>query len=109
MSVFRKIKSGLKEAIEHEKSGPKGSKARVRTRELRIAPTVDFSADEVRGLRLSMQLSQDLFAALLGVSPETVAKWEQGHNSPARSSVRLLEILKAKPLLPEQLGIVVSS
>jgi DNA-binding transcriptional regulator YiaG len=108
MSAFKKIKAGLKEAIEHEKSGPKGLKARIRTRELRIAPTVDFSADEVRGLRLSMRLSQDQFAALLGVSSETVAKWEQGHNSPARSSVRLLQILKAKPLLPEQLGIVVS-
>lgn len=107
MSLFKKLKLGLEEAIEHEKS-PHNSNARVRTRQLIITPTIEFRPDDVRKLRLKMQLSQAQFACLLAVSPETVAKWEQGSNSPARSSMRLLEILKQKPLLPEQLGIVVN-
>ena len=108
MSLFKKIKSSLEEAIEHEKS-PKNSAARIRPRELLISPAVEFSSYEVRQIRISMRLSQEQFAAVIGVSPDTVAKWEQGANSPARSSMRLLQILKEKPSLPQQLGIVVQS
>ena len=108
MSLFKKIKSSLEEAIEHEKS-PKNSAARVRPRQLLISPAVEFISHEVRQIRLRMRLSQEQFAALIGVSSETVAKWEQGANSPARSSMRLLQILKEKPLLPQQLGIVIQS
>lgn len=107
MSLFKKLKAGLLEAIDCDKN-PRKLKRRVRSRELVIAPTIDFSPQEVRSLRMSMQFSQAQFALLLGVSPETVAKWEQGSNSPARSSTRLLQILREKPLLPEQLGIVVN-
>lgn len=105
MSLFKKLKGGLEEAIEHERK-PELSKARVRPRSLEIAPARRFTAEEVRKIRIGLRLSQEQFARLVAVSSETVAKWEQGENSPARSSNRLLEIFSASPDLASKLGFV---
>jgi len=62
---------------------------------VREAPVVTPST--VRSLRAEHRLSQDLFARVLGVSPETLRGWEQGKKRPSGPAVRLLQIAKEYP------------
>jgi len=56
-----------------------------------------WTADAVRALRRSLDLSQPEFAALLNVAVATVRGWEQGQRQPAGPSVRLLDMVAAAP------------
>ena len=61
--------------------------------EQKASRTFDFPDPEVKSIRDSMGMSQDRFAALLGVSKRTVENWEQGRRQPtgpARSLLRLV-------------------
>lgn len=40
--------------------------------------------NEIKKLRKKLGLSQDAFAARLGVAPYTVRRWESGATSPSR-------------------------
>lgn len=44
----------------------------------RIEPVRSFSSKEVRDIRISVNLTQIAFAAVLGVSKKTVEAWECG-------------------------------
>lgn len=104
MSLFKKLNEGLNEALEFER-GNENMAARVRAKAREIAPLEQFTPRKIRSLRVSLKMSQNDFAKLLGVSGETLAKWEQGVNAPSGSSSRLLQILKKDPTLVTELGL----
>ena len=56
-----------------------------------------YTAEEVRELRETLQLSQGLFAKILNVSVNTVRKWEQDERHPSGPSARLLQIAQVHP------------
>jgi putative transcriptional regulator len=56
-----------------------------------------YTAEEVRKLRETLQLSQGLFAKVLNVSVNTVRKWEQNERHPSGPSARLLQIAQVHP------------
>jgi putative transcriptional regulator len=56
-----------------------------------------YTAEEVRKLRETLQLSQGLFAKVLNVSVNTVRKWEQDERHPSGPSARLLQIAQVHP------------
>jgi putative transcriptional regulator len=56
-----------------------------------------YTAEEVRQLRETLQLSQGLFAKVLNVSVNTVRKWEQNERHPSGPSSRLLQIAQMHP------------
>ena len=56
-----------------------------------------YTAEEVRKLRETLQLSQGLFAKILNVSVNTVRKWEQNERHPSGPSARLLQIAQVHP------------
>jgi len=101
MNLFEKLKSGLNEAIEFEK-GDKKAAARVRVVNMEIDPVKEMPASKIKELRLKQKLNQKMFAVAIGVSPETVAKWEQGINKPKGSSLRLLQIVSEHPKIIEK-------
>ncbi|MBD0269600.1 MAG: helix-turn-helix transcriptional regulator [Cyanobacteria bacterium Co-bin8] len=51
------------------------------------------TAHLVRGLRQHLNLSQEKFAAKLGVSFKTVNRWEKGHTEPSPMALKLIEDL----------------
>jgi len=104
MSLFQKLKKGVDEALEYEHGGEHVA-VRVRAVERQIAPLEQFTPRKIRSLRVSLNMNQQDFAKLMGVSSETLSKWEQGVNSPAGSSSRLLQILKKDPGLVTELGL----
>jgi DNA-binding transcriptional regulator YiaG len=48
-------------------------------------------SDLVRELRQQLNLSQERFAARLGVSFRTVNRWENGHAVPSQMALQLIE------------------
>jgi len=97
MSVYESIMQGLNEAVEHQQGTKKAKTVR-----LSIKPIQDFDANEIKKIRLSMGMSQVMFAELLGVSHKTVEAWESGRNKPQGSSSRLLEAVRDDPTFLER-------
>lgn len=47
-------------------------------------------------IRLSMQLTQEQFAMVIGVTFPTVNRWENGHTKPSKLAVHQIEALVEK-------------
>lgn len=91
---------GLKEAVAFEQG-----KMDLRTITLEIpdAPP-EFNKVEVKEVREELlNVSQPIFAKILGVSDDTVKAWERGANKPSGSSARLIQIAKHDPQAFKQL------
>ena len=58
----------------------------------------EFTADQVRALRLKYKLSQPVFAQYLNVSDKLVKKWEQGDSKPRGAALKMLTIAEKKGL-----------
>jgi putative transcriptional regulator len=63
-----------------------------------LPPVKDFSAAQIKKLRLRCRASQAVFAAYLNTSPSTVQKWEQGQKHPNGPSLKLLNLVDRKGL-----------
>ncbi len=101
MNVFESITQGLNEAIDYEKGKGKARKAKVS-----INPAPDFSPQEIKSVRNSLEMTQATFAAVLGVSVKTVEAWEAGTNKPLKTACRMLSMLKADPTILVKYDIV---
>lgn len=55
-----------------------------------------MKARAVRELRRDLGLSQSEFARLVGVAPNTVARWERGELGMRPTTARLIELLARK-------------
>ena len=58
--------------------------------------TVDIPGD-IKSIRGNFDLSQQAFAALLGVSLRTLQDWEQGRRHPTGPALALLKIAEKNP------------
>jgi putative transcriptional regulator len=63
-----------------------------------LPPLQDYSADQIKRLRLRSNTSQAVFAAYLNTSTSTVQKWEQGVKHPNGPSLKLLNLVDRKGL-----------
>lgn len=99
--MFNKLIEGLDEvkSIIQDKT----ESARISRKKLRIPAPPVFSADEIRSIRTKDGCSQESFAQILGISVETVRKWEQGKNEPTTSNLRLLQIIRNHPEVIDEL------
>ena len=88
MSVYSSIVKGLNEAIEYERGSLKNVKRHV----MEVKPLPNYNAKEIKGIRLNLELSQKVFANVMGVSEKTVEAWEAGRNIPQGPARRILEI-----------------
>ncbi|MDQ0428520.1 putative transcriptional regulator [Planomicrobium stackebrandtii] len=99
---FNDLQTSLDQAIDHAKGKP----SKARTKKVEIKELALFTAEEIKSLRLQMNLTQKSFAALMGVSIKAIESWERGTNQPSGSARRLLEILKNEPHLAEEQKII---
>lgn len=65
-----------------------------------------LTADEIRALRHSLDLSQAAFEKLIGVGPKTVVRWEKGTVFQSATADRLMRLIRA---MPETAGVLASS
>lgn len=101
MSVYESIIKGLNEAIDYEKG-----KGTARVMKCTVAPIPDFTAEEIKTLRHTLNMTQNTFAALMGVSSKTVEAWEAGTNVPLGTARRMLGLLKSDNSIPVKYNIV---
>ena len=98
-SVGEGILEGLREAVSYQRGMLAGAETRkvltARTAEYETAPL--YSKDRIVRLRMSLDLSQPVFAGVLNVSANTVRAWEQGKRAPEGAAVRLLQVAEEHP------------
>ena len=99
---YNELQTSLGQAIEHAEGNP----AKARKKTVAIKELATFTAQDIKKLRLEMNLTQKSFAALMGVSVKTIEAWEGGTNQPSGSARRLLEILSNEPHVAEDQEIV---
>lgn len=61
-------------------------------------PVREFSAADIKSLRVALKFSQPVFALHLHTTASTVRKWEQGETQPAGPALKLLNIIANKGL-----------
>ncbi len=65
--------------------------------EARPSRTFNLDAPDVRAIREGLNLSQQQFAALIGISKRTLQNWEQGRRSPEGPARALLMVAAKHP------------
>lgn len=90
---------GLKEAVAFEKGQ---INLRTKTLEIPVAPP-EFNKSRIKEVREDLNVSQPVFAQMLGVSDGTVKAWESGANEPSGSSARLIQIAEFDPQIFKQI------
>lgn len=92
--IGTEIVAGLAEFRESVERGERvDTKFTVRTVELKLTPA-ELGAKDVREIRRSLQVSQAVFARILGTSVQCVESWEQGVRKPPPMACRLLELVR---------------
>ena len=86
--LFEQLKTSLREAGEIHREGLKPS------RKFKVDPKNDIAA-----LRGKLELSQARFAAILGISLDTLQNWEQGRREPTGPAKVVLKIALKHPHL----------
>ena len=64
-----------------------------------LPPVKDFSATEIKKIRLREKVSQPVFAQCLNTSTSTIKQWEQGEKHPRGTSLKLLNLVAKKGLV----------
>jgi putative transcriptional regulator len=84
--LFAQLTQSLREAGKIRRGEMKPSRA------FKIAPQ-----DDIVKLRRKLGLSQSKFAAILGISADTLQNWEQGRREPTGAAKVLLRIAMKHP------------
>ena len=82
----RDIRAEIRTAMREARAGLKSS---------HHVHHIDVS--EITSVRARVGLSQEKFAAILGVSPRTLQEWEQGRRKPSGAALSLLTVAKKRP------------
>lgn len=87
--MFEMLKEGLEDILEHQ-----NGKKKLKTRVIDIPePAANYSAEDIKRIRQSLNYPQSIFAQFLNVSVRTVESWESGKRSPNHAALRLLEVI----------------
>ncbi len=84
--LFKELLESVKQAAAIERGEMKPARTFI------VKPKNDASA-----ARAKLGLSQNKFAALLGISPNTLKNWEQGRRQPTGAARVLLKVAKRHP------------
>jgi putative transcriptional regulator len=91
--AFAELLASANEALEHTR----GKRSLKSTTLARVAEPMD--AEEVRGVRETLQASQAVFAHYLNVSTKLVQAWEASRRRPEGPALVLLRMMKQQPAL----------
>lgn len=100
MSVYESLVQGLNEAIEYKKGNLK-----LRTVTISTAPLPEMDSSQIKDIRNSLDMTQGIFADVIGVSVKTAEAWEAGTNTPSGATRRMLSLLQSDPELPQKYGL----
>jgi putative transcriptional regulator len=70
---------------------------KIRKGTIKPSRTFSFSIPDVKAIREKLNVSQNEFAHLIGVSENTIQNWEQGRRKPEGPAITLLRITERNP------------
>ena len=88
---FDNLMTGLNEAVAIERGEIIGRKTIYE-----IQPVKKYNNMQIKKIRTSVGMTQNLFANYMGVSSKTVEAWEKGTNHPTGTACRLISLLENK-------------
>ena len=100
--VSEGIMRGLQEAVEYSKGNLEARKFKRTFNPVKET----YSAEEIKGIRNNLGMTQGMFAGVIGVSKKTVESWEAGRYTPDGAARRLISILEVDPDFPQRYNIV---
>ena len=72
----------------------------VRYQRVRVRPIEHWTAEDIRALRRTLNVTQAQMAEMLGVNRVSLVRWEEGKSEIERTSIlRLLSLLRERPEL----------
>ncbi len=80
------------------KAGAMDVKTMRQIEALCLSPVKEYSANQIKKLRLKNKASQSVFAAYFNISPSTIQKWEAGQKRPNGASLKLLNMVDQRGL-----------
>jgi putative transcriptional regulator len=83
---------GLLEAASDALLWHQGKKE-LRVTDIEIEPPPEYSKVDIKEIREGFNVSQPVFAEIIGCSPSAVKAWEQGLKHPSMAARRLLQII----------------
>jgi putative transcriptional regulator len=92
--------AALEEAVAYERGelpGLRVDRVAITARGARVDPAPEYSPEEIRAIRHSLSLSQQVFADVLNASASAVRAWEQGTREPDGPTRRLLQVAEEHP------------
>ena len=100
--LFEELKEGVDAAIKFAQGRPvRGTSVTKVT----ITPVQKRTPAQIKELRMKLDMSQALFAGILGVTKKAVESWEAGTKAPSGPVLRMFEILEKEAKVFERLGI----
>lgn len=85
--TFSRLKESVRQAGEILHGKRKPARSRV----------IDPDSIDTRVIRMRLAMSQSEFAAMLGVSVDTVQNWDQGRRKPSGAAHSLLQVAREYP------------
>lgn len=83
--LFDKLTQSIKEA------------GKISRGEIKPVRTFHYKNLDVKAIRNNLDLNQDQFSVMIGISVRTLQNWEQGHRKPEGPALALLTIFKNDP------------
>ncbi len=80
------------------RAGTMKKKDRDEVRALYLSSTKPINPEDIQAIRKKNGLTQEVFAAYLGVKVITIKKWESGENRPTGPARKLLQLIQQKGL-----------
>jgi putative transcriptional regulator len=101
--LFEDLKEGIDAAIKFAQ----GRRVRgMSVTKVAVTPVRKRTPAQVKVLRLKLDMSQALFASILGVTKKAVESWESGTKAPSGPVLRMFEILDGEAKVFERIGIL---
>ena len=96
--LFSELMSGVNEMSKHREG-----KITLKTYKQEAKSLPRLTSKKIKAIREKLNLSQGVFAQLIGTSPSTLANWEQGRTQPNDQAVALMLLVDQYPDTLERL------
>ena len=67
---------------------------KITARDVEIPKPESYGGEEISKLRKKLNCSQKVFAEIMGVTADTISKWERNVRKPEKTACRLLGVLE---------------
>jgi len=96
--------SALEESLEHLKN-----KKKLKTSRYSIPELPKIESEDIKRIRIKLDLTQEAFSLILGVSKKTVEAWENGRNTPQGPATRVISMIDKQPGILKTLGVKIKT